>query len=51
LFLKGRETEAEIEAARLRWEFDSRLHPSLTAKDANLVEVTNLRERTEESST
>lgn len=51
LFLKGRETEAEIEAARPGWAFDARLHPSLTAKDANLVEVTSLRERTEESAT
>lgn len=51
LFLKGRETEAEIEAARPGWAFDARLHPSLTAKDASLVEVTNLRERTEESAT
>lgn len=51
LFLKGREAEAEIEAARSGWAFDVRLHPSLTATDANLVEVTNLRERAEESNT
>jgi 16S rRNA (guanine527-N7)-methyltransferase len=50
LFLKGREAKAEIEAARPGWAFDARLHPSLTAKDATLVEVTDLRDRAEESS-
>ena len=45
LFLKGREAEAEIEAARPGWAFASRLYPSMTAKDANIVEVTGLRER------
>ncbi|MGH6736513.1 MAG: 16S rRNA (guanine(527)-N(7))-methyltransferase RsmG [Methyloceanibacter sp.] len=46
LFLKGREAEAEIDAARERWQFVCRLHPSLTAKDASIVEVAGLRERT-----
>lgn len=45
LFLKGRETEAEIEAARSGWDFTVRLHPSLTAGDAFIVEVTDLRRR------
>lgn len=45
LFLKGRETEAEIEAARLRWAFDAHLHPSMTAKDASIVDITGLRQR------
>jgi 16S rRNA (guanine527-N7)-methyltransferase len=45
LFLKGRETEAEIEAAQAGWEFDVRLHPSLTANDAHIVELTGLRRR------
>jgi 16S rRNA (guanine527-N7)-methyltransferase len=45
LFLKGRETEAEIEAAQAGWTFDVRLHPSLTAKDARIVELTALRRR------
>jgi len=44
LFLKGREAEAEIEAARSGWAFDARLYPSLTAKDANIIEVAGLRE-------
>ncbi len=44
LFLKGREAEAEIEAAREEWEFSSRLHPSLTSS-SHIVEVTGLRRR------
>jgi len=45
LFLKGREANTEIEAARPRWDFDFRLHPSLTEKGASIVEVSGLRER------
>jgi 16S rRNA (guanine527-N7)-methyltransferase len=45
LFPKGREAEAEIEAAKKDWEFGSRLHPSLTARDSHIVEVTGLRPR------
>jgi len=45
LFLKGREAEAEIEAARPGWDFHVRLYPSVTAKDSHIVEVTSLRER------
>jgi 16S rRNA (guanine527-N7)-methyltransferase len=45
LFLKGRDAEAEIEAARKAWTFDARLHPSLTATDAHVVEIANLRHR------
>ena len=45
LFLKGRETDTEIEAAQSVWGFEGRLHPSLTAGDANVLEVTNLRRR------
>jgi 16S rRNA (guanine527-N7)-methyltransferase len=48
LFLKGREAQAEIEAARLGWAFDARLHASLTAKDAAILEVTGLRRKTPE---
>jgi 16S rRNA (guanine527-N7)-methyltransferase len=44
LFLKGREAEAEIEAAREAWEFTSRLHPSLTSS-SHIVEVSELRPR------
>ena len=45
MFLKGRETDAEIKAAEDRWRFDCALHPSLTAGDAWVVEITNLRRR------
>jgi 16S rRNA (guanine527-N7)-methyltransferase len=45
LFPKGREAEAEIEAAREDWEFCFRLHPSLTARDSHIVEITGLRPR------
>ena len=45
LFLKGREAEAEIDAARRDWEFSSRLHPSLTSSSSHVVEVTELRPR------
>ncbi|MGV1015313.1 MAG: 16S rRNA (guanine(527)-N(7))-methyltransferase RsmG [Methyloceanibacter sp.] len=45
LFLKGREAEAEIEEARRGWEFDFRLHPSLTSADSSIVEVRGLRPR------
>lgn len=45
LFLKGRETEAEIKAARDGWTFDVLLHPSMTARDAHIVELTGLRRR------
>ncbi len=45
LFLKGRETEAEIEAAQAGWDFEFRLHPSLTDEHARIVELTGLRRR------
>ena len=45
LFLKGREAEAEIELAREAWAFNARLHPSLTAPDSHIVEVTALAPR------
>ena len=50
LFLKGRETEAEIEAAKAGWNFACRLHPSVTAPDSNIVEVTDLRAKTTDKS-
>ena len=45
LFLKGREAQSEINAARADWDFSMRLHPSLTAADSHIVEVTGLRPR------
>ena len=45
LFLKGRETETEIEEARGRFDFVWRLHPSVTSPESHVVEVTGLRPR------
>jgi len=45
LFLKGRETEAEIEVAQKRWDFGFRLHASTTDTSARVVEMTGLRPR------
>jgi 16S rRNA (guanine527-N7)-methyltransferase len=45
LFLKGEEAEAEIEAARERWDLTARLHPSLTSAKSHIVEVSGLRPR------
>ncbi len=45
LFLKGREAEAEIEAAQEAWEFIPRLHRSITSEHSHIVEVTGLRPR------
>ena len=42
LFLKGREAEEEVKAARAEWNADFRLHPSLTSRDGKIVEVTGL---------
>ncbi len=50
LFLKGRDTEAEIEAAQPNWDFDARLHPSLTAAGSHIVEVAALRRRVDKAS-
>ena len=45
LFLKGREAESEIEAAKADWDFSVRLHRSLTSPDSHIVEVTSLASR------
>ncbi len=51
LFLKGRDAKQEIEAARQRFEFACALHPSLTAPDSAVIEVTNLKKRAKVKST
>jgi hypothetical protein len=43
--LKGREAEAEIEAARAVFDFAVRRHPSVTAADSHIVEIADLRPR------
>jgi 16S rRNA (guanine527-N7)-methyltransferase len=45
LFLKGRDTDTEIEKARGRFDFACRLHRSLTSANSNIVEVTALNPR------
>jgi len=42
LFLKGRETEREIEEAATEWSFQARLHQSRTDPDGQIVEISNL---------
>jgi hypothetical protein len=48
--LKGEEAEAEIEAARERWDLTARLHPSLTSAKSHIAEVTDLRPRGDRAS-
>jgi 16S rRNA (guanine527-N7)-methyltransferase len=50
MFLKGREAEPEIADARREWDFTARLHPSLTAPDSHIVEVTALRPHRKDAS-
>ena len=45
LFLKGRDAETEIAEALTRFDFGCRIHPSLTANDGCIVEVTDLRRK------
>src|SRR5262249_52426960 len=47
LFLKGREAEAEVEAAKAEWDFTARLVPSPTGANSHTVEATNLPPRAE----
>ena len=42
LFPKGRRAEEEIEEAERHWRFECVRHPSATAPDAIVLEVTNL---------
>jgi 16S rRNA (guanine527-N7)-methyltransferase len=45
LFLKGRDAEKEVEAARVGWTFELELKPSLTDPAARIVCVRNLSPR------
>lgn len=47
LFLKGRDAEAELDAARERWAFESTLHPSLSDAGGRIVLVRALQAKTE----
>ena len=50
LFLKGREAQSEVEAARRHWDFAVALHPSLTDKNGRIVVIRALRAKTEDKS-
>ena len=50
LFLKGREAQAEVDAARQRWDFALALHPSQTDSEGRVVAVSALQAKTEEHS-
>lgn len=47
LFLKGRDAETEVDAARERWSFESSLHPSLTDAGGRIVVVRALQAKME----
>lgn len=47
LFPKGREAQAEVEAAQRAWGFTARLQPSLTDADGRIVVVRALRAKRE----
>lgn len=47
LFLKGREAEAEVEAARKLWDFEPELKPSLTDAGGRIVVIRALNAKTE----
>jgi 16S rRNA (guanine527-N7)-methyltransferase len=50
LFLKGREAQAEVNAALKRWDFSFALHPSQTDAEGRVVEVRALKAKREEHS-
>lgn len=50
LFLKGREAEAEVEAAKKLWDFNSVLEPSLTDDSGRIVVIRALNAKTEDRS-
>jgi 16S rRNA (guanine527-N7)-methyltransferase len=47
LFLKGRDAQAEVDAARERWSFDGELQPSLTDLSSRIVVIRALEAKTE----
>jgi 16S rRNA (guanine527-N7)-methyltransferase len=50
LFLKGRDTRKEIESANRRFNFSCHLHPSMTADDSFIVEISDLAKRSKAKS-
>jgi 16S rRNA (guanine527-N7)-methyltransferase len=47
LFAKGREAQAEIEAAQAQWDFTFELHPSMTDSEGRIIVVRALQAKTE----
>ena len=47
LFLKGREAETEVDAARARWAFEADLHPSVSDAGGRIVVIRALEAKTE----
>jgi 16S rRNA (guanine527-N7)-methyltransferase len=45
LFLKGRDASQEIDVAERRFNFTCQLHPSITAEDSFIVEISDLAKR------
>jgi 16S rRNA (guanine527-N7)-methyltransferase len=45
LFMKGRDARQEIEAARRRFNFTCELHPSMTAEESSIVEISGVTKR------
>jgi 16S rRNA (guanine527-N7)-methyltransferase len=45
LFLKGRDAAKEIESAKKRFDFTCNLHPSMTAHDSVIVEISGVTKR------
>lgn len=45
LFMKGRDARQEIEAAKRRFNFTCELHPSMTAEESSIVEISGVTKR------
>jgi 16S rRNA (guanine527-N7)-methyltransferase len=45
LFLKGRDAAKEVDAAKRQFDFTCKLHPSLTAADSSIVEISDVAKR------
>lgn len=45
LFMKGRDAVKEIEAAKRRFNFTCELHPSMTAEESSIVEISGVTKR------
>ena len=50
LFMKGRDANQEIDAAKRRFNFVCRLHPSMTAEGSSIVEISELAKRSKAKS-